>query len=727
MSIQRKYFMKLRTVCAAMLIWTLMAWQESYPVEAGVLGPHIIRLIETRGASFAGDRFGRTFDRWIDGKKEKFIHVFIQADLSALPAIRSRGCQIFTVTSGGIITAQAPIDSLAGIAELGGVYRIEAGRAVNKMMDISAGVYGVNLPQIAYPRSDNTGKGVIIGIIDTGIDIEHPDFIDSQGQTRILSIWDHTLDTEDVGRIADNPDGYSYGTEWSRAIIQQGYGTCLHRDYDGHGTHVAGTAAGNGRAQSYEGPYIGIAPEADLLIVKFDFENIKNRNSETMILDGINWIFQQAARLGKPCVINMSLGGNYGPHDGSTPEERGIDDLAGPNRIICISAGNAGSSYEGPTFEQIGGPIHGSGNFSVNRDIVVQTGSDYVPDSPDSSTDYLFFDIWYSGQDTCRVQITTPGGKKYPPNFEGRYQHLWVTGGRSRCLKTPEGTLCVTNTKGANSSWSSDNADNNLYIEISDVHKTKPSAGQWVIDLIPLKGNGDYQAWHGFSTSLSHTYFWYNSGSLSHTWGDPSDASLSTNQMTIGSPATALQAISLGAYQTKNIWPGRLYEDWTFPESPYSLIWQSYGVAPLDYYNPFYLMDLAYFSSRGPSRDGRTQPFITAPGVGIVASLSASTRDNPNETYFRRLNRVEFGGNHTVLQGTSMSCPHATGVVALLLEKANRSGLSPTPADIKTYIKAGSRHDDFTGLNPQNTEDSNNDWGYGKMDATGALSAVPEK
>ncbi|MBI5592914.1 MAG: S8 family serine peptidase [Deltaproteobacteria bacterium] len=717
----------LKIACSVMLIWTLMVWQGSYSVEAGELGPHIRRLVETHGASFAGDRFGRTFDRWIDGKKEIFAHVFIKADLSALPAIRARGCQIFTVTSGGIITAQAPIDRLAELAELDGVQRIEVGRTVKKLMDISAGTDGVNLPQVAYPRSDNTGKGVIVGIIDTGIDIGHPDFIDSQGQTRILSIWDHTLDTEDVGGIAGSPDGFSYGTEWSREIIQQGYGICLHRDYDGHGTHVAGTAAGNGRAQSYKGPYTGIAPEADLLIVKFDFDNIKSRNSDTMILDGINWIFQQAAGLGRPCVINMSLGSDYGPHDGSTPEERGIDDLVGPNRIVCIAAGNAGSSYAGPAFEQHGGPIHGSGSFSVDHDIVMQTGSDYVPDSQDSSADYLFFDIWYSGQDSCRVQITAPSGKKYPSNFGGRYRNLWVTGGKERCLKTPEGTLCAANTKGANSSWNSDNEDNNLYIEISDVHQTKPAGGLWVIDLIPLNGNGAYQAWHGFSSSLSHTYFWYDSGSVSHTWGDPSDPSLSTNRMTVGSPATALEAISLGAYQTKNTWPGRLYADWTSPESPYSLIWQAYGVAPVNYYNPFYLMDLAYFSSRGPSRDGRTQPFIAAPGVGIVASLSESALNNPNETYYRRTNRVEFGGNHTVLQGTSMSCPHTTGVVALLLEKAHRLGLSPTPTDIKAYIKAGSRHDAFTGLDPQNPEDSNDDWGYGKLDATGALSAILQK
>jgi hypothetical protein len=87
----------LRIGCIVALVSLLMVWQGWAPVEAGVLGPHIRRLVETNGASYAGDRFGRTFDRWIDGKMEKFAHVFIEADVSSLPAIRSRGCQIFSM------------------------------------------------------------------------------------------------------------------------------------------------------------------------------------------------------------------------------------------------------------------------------------------------------------------------------------------------------------------------------------------------------------------------------------------------------------------------------------------------------------------------------------------------------------------------------------------------------------------------------------------------------
>jgi hypothetical protein len=223
---------------------------------------------------------------------------------------------------------------------------------------------------------------------------------------------------------------------------------------------------------------------------------------------------------------------------------------------------------------------------------------------------------------------------------------------------------------------------------------------------------------------MATTYFWYDSGSASHTWGNTTDPYLSDNYMTIGTPGTALSAISIGAYQTKNSWPAREYVDWTNPSSAYSLVFQQYNVPPLDYYNQFYMEDLAYFSSRGPSRDGRTQPFISAPGVGIIASFSQIVLNDPNEDYFRQLNRVEYNGFYAALQGTSMSAPHATGSVALVLEEAANQGLSPDPDDMKLFLKNGANKDSYTGLNPADPNDANNDWGYGKIDVTASLAQV---
>lgn len=123
----------------------------------------------------------------------------------------------------------------------------------------------------------------------------------------------------------------------------------------------------------------------------------------------------------------MSLGSNYGPHDGSMPEERGINDLTGANKIVVVAAGNAAIPYGGTAFETWGAPLHGAGNFSTRNDIVFNPPNSYLPSA--SASDYIFFDAWYSGNDTSRIQITTPSGKKYPPNFNGIYKNLWKTNG----------------------------------------------------------------------------------------------------------------------------------------------------------------------------------------------------------------------------------------------------------------------------------------------------------
>ncbi|BAP55094.1 peptidase S8/S53 [Thioploca ingrica] len=696
---------------------TFPSWGNDNKID-----PYLQRIINAQGKYFATDHFGKTFSQSPDEIPQTLIHFFIEADLAALPALRALGVEINTITSHGIMTAMAPISQLPAIAALTEVRRLEAAHPVKLLMDQSAGPSGVNLPNLNFPRLANTGRGVVVGVIDTGIDIEHPDFIDEQGNTRVVAIWDHTLDPSDVGGIAPNPTGFTYGTQWNKTQIQGGYTTCLHRDNDGHGTHVAGTSAGNGRAPTADNTHFtGLAPEAELLMVKFDFDNEKNRNTTTALLDGINWIFQQAATLGKPAVINMSLGSDYGPHDGSMPEERGIDDLTGANKIVVVAAGNAAATYGGTAFETFGAPLHGAGNFSTRNDIVFNPPNSYLPSV--SASDYIFFDVWYSGNDTSRIQITTPSGQKYPPNFNGIYKNLWKTNGTDGGFNTNEGFVYCYNFP-AVIGWDTNNGDNNIYCEISDAYGVGPVNGKWVVEFIPLSGSGNYQAWHGYSDSLAQTYFWYNSGTTKHTWGNLNDPFLSDSHMTIGSPATASQVISIGAYQTKNQWNARIYHT-----SANGYLWdtyvngsQAYGIFPVDYYDPFTLEDLAFFSSRGPSRDGRIQPFISAPGVGIVASLSQPALDSlsppTNYNYYRYYNRIEPLGYYATLQGTSMACPHGTGSVALLLEEAHNKGINPTPAIIKSYLQQGARIDGFTGSVP------NNDWGYGKIDVSDALTQV---
>lgn len=210
---------------------------------------------------------------------------------------------------GNILTAHFPISKLQSLAELSEVGSIELGMPINPTLDVSASKVRAPLARSAFGYK---GQNVIIGIIDTGIDITHEDFKKSDGTTRILYIWDQ-LST------GSPPFGYTYGTEWNSTQINNG--TCTERDNTGHGTHVAGIAAGNGRATGNNipaGTYVGMAPEADIIFVRLDFRNFAN------IIDGLLWIGSKAASLGKPWVANLSLGTKFGPRDGTSLFEQAV-------------------------------------------------------------------------------------------------------------------------------------------------------------------------------------------------------------------------------------------------------------------------------------------------------------------------------------------------------------------------------------------------------------------
>ena len=176
------------------------------------------------------------------------------------------------------------------------------------------------------------GTGVVFGIIDTGTDWRHNDFRTLTGATRIKWIWDQKVG----GGPAPQP--YNYGREWTEAQINAS--VCTHDDVTGnsHGTHVSGVAVGNGLAT---GNFEGCAPNADIVVVALNF----NMSGPT-IADGVNYIFSKATQLGKPCVINASVGEYYGSHDGTDLEAKLIEAMVTnvPGRVMVAAGGNAGEA-----------------------------------------------------------------------------------------------------------------------------------------------------------------------------------------------------------------------------------------------------------------------------------------------------------------------------------------------------------------------------------------------
>ena len=160
-------------------------------------------------------------------------------------------------------------------------------------------------------------NGVLVGIVDSGIDYENSDFRNPDGTTRIVALWDQTVQT------GTPPKGFNVGTEFTaeqiNAALQvmdrvERYQLVPSRDTSGHGTAVAGIAAGNGRGSESE-RYRGVAPEAGLLIVKMGLPGAYGFPRTTQLMRGVDYIIRKAEELKKPVAINISFGNTYGSHE----------------------------------------------------------------------------------------------------------------------------------------------------------------------------------------------------------------------------------------------------------------------------------------------------------------------------------------------------------------------------------------------------------------------------
>ena len=184
-------------------------------------------------------------------------------DQAAVAKMRAKGCSVGAVIR-DIATVRIPVDQLAAVTNMPEVGFVKYAPKRDLLLDLSVPEVGGDvLHGMGYG-----GQGVIVGIVDTGIDWRHADFTNPDGSSRILYLWDQS---DDVGPAPLPP--FDYGTLWTNAEINaalQGMGTVREVDSYGHGTHVAGIAAGNGLAL---GGFVGMAPLADLIIVKADFES----------------------------------------------------------------------------------------------------------------------------------------------------------------------------------------------------------------------------------------------------------------------------------------------------------------------------------------------------------------------------------------------------------------------------------------------------------------------
>lgn len=199
------------------------------------------------------------------------------------------------------------------------------------------------------------GEGVLVGIIDSGIDYAHPDFRNEDGTTRILDLWDQTIPA--VAPLAP-PEPYAIGTLYTEERINQALQARTRserlalvpsEDLSGHGTHVAGIVAGGGRAN--ENAPTGVAPQCELLVVKLGASVGDSFPKTTQLMQGIDYVVRRSVELNRPLSINVSFGNNYGSHNNNSILEQFINDISGVwKTTISIGTGNEGASsrhYQG--------------------------------------------------------------------------------------------------------------------------------------------------------------------------------------------------------------------------------------------------------------------------------------------------------------------------------------------------------------------------------------------
>lgn len=567
-------------------------------------------------------------------------------------------------SAGNIVVIKTPIARLSEFIANEAVKKVSFGRKYKLLLDsarknVKADLVhsGINLPQ------PYTGKGVIVGIFDTGIDLLHPDFINENG-TRVLYLWDmgETVSTKP-------PEGFDWGREYTKQEIDTDLQNVLQKDRAGHGTHVAGIAVGNGRGKS---DYKGIAPEADIIIVNGLRGEGETSFSDADILSACNYIFSKADELQKPCVINLSLGTIIGSHDGEGLLSKALSNLASEKkgRAIVAAAGNEGELI-----------IHSGGNVKAgNRyEILLYPYNlcEYAPElCPDIPNYFLFgSDIWsdIGVFDSIYVGIYSP------ENLEFIGEKGFAVGDVAGKVQIFDNNNELVGLVSISYELTPNSENILVFISNEGLENLPLEDYLWSIVLVTKK-DGKFDSWSalpiGSQFPAQTRYQRLNSD----------------NSMTINSPADGKKIVSVGAYISKNKYANIFgdLEDWS-----------SY----------FSIEELAGFSSRGPSRDGRILPIISAPGMLVFSALSSSV-----DPEYIDSTTIDPSGIYVGEAGTSMSAPIVTGAIALLFEQNPNLSVD----EIIDLLKISARKDQFTGSEP------NNDFGWGKLDILRLLQLVTD-
>ncbi len=516
------------------------------------------------------------------------------------------GARVETLLGGYAIVwlPREQIDALAALTEVEYVekpkqllYEVENGRAVSCIDSLQPGAALGQMEGL-------TGRGILVAILDSGIDYSLSDFRNPDGTTRILFLWDQTLEREFTGEEIDAALAAESEEERFRLVPS--------RDLSGHGTAVAGIAAGAGSPET--GRYRGVAPESDLLIVKLGTAGARSFPRTTQLMRGLDYVLRKGIELRRPVAVNISIGNTYGSHDGDSLLETFIDEAAGfSSNCIVIGSGNEGGTA-GHYAGTLAAPVPGDeGSQTVEMSVgVYETG--------------LSVQLWKSYADEFAVELIAPSGAVVGPFIPELGTARYHLGGVEILLYYGEPKPYTRSQE--------------IFVDFLP-ENTYLDSGVWKFRLTPRRiVDGRYNLWLPGASLLNRgTQFLRRSP-----------------QVTLTIPSTAIRAITVGAYDSRN-----------------------------DTY--------ADFSGRGFLRSlDLVKPELAAPGVDVITAVP--------------------GGGYSARTGTSFAAPFVTGGAALLMEWGIVKGNDPYlyGEKVKAYLIRGARQ---LGISAQ--EYPNRRVGYGAL------------
>jgi len=531
------------------------------------------------------------------------------------------------------------------------------------------------------------GEGVVIGIIDTGIDASHPDFLDADGFTRIAWLMHRQDPTGEHPELeaaygcndpAQSPCAFFSSQDIQALLLLQPEGA--PRDFDGHGTHVSSLAAGNGGISIDDDPrFVGIAPKATLIIAS---PSSGGGFVDPDIINAARFIFEQAEAMGMPAVVNISLGSDFGPHDGTSALEQGLAALVGdgqPGRVMVIAAGNGGAVY----------PIQGQGRFGVHTEghaspNAVMRVPIQQPGASGTVTGSGFVWVNFRPGDEVSVGLEGPGGTEWispvaSGDDEGYDDDEIIAGVINNVID--DRSQLTSETNGAVVFWEGSWDGGNGHFAVL------------------LQGRGDAQLW---VTGVG------GAAAGGTTLGLMFDRAHKAG--TISVPASHPELIAVGCTLNRTGWR---------PSGSLSVLQlQSFGDM-----SPPVADSVCYFSGAGPTPQGGMKPDILAPGGFVAGAMSrdADPRINSESIFLGAdcpddaVDCYLVDNSHALTTGTSMSAPMVSGAAALLLQRDPNL----TQRDVLEIIQAGAARP--SGLVPYEYQQ-----GPGELHLPGMLQAYED-